>query len=105
MGEDVIRIEIVLPPIEITCYESIDTVALKRRGRKLRPKGRKRKESGGEGTSLSTSDFLDDLVDGLADDLADDRVGDLVVPKSERRSQRTVILVMEYLNLATTGTA
>jgi hypothetical protein len=39
MGEDVIRIEIVMAPIEITSYESIDTVALKRRGRKLRPKG------------------------------------------------------------------
>jgi hypothetical protein len=37
MCEDVIRIEIVMAPIEITSYEFIDTVALKRRGRKLRP--------------------------------------------------------------------
>jgi hypothetical protein len=36
VGENVIRIEIVMAPIEITSYEFIDTVALKRRGRKLR---------------------------------------------------------------------
>jgi hypothetical protein len=39
MSENVIRIEIVMALIEITSYGSIDTVALKKRGRKLRPKG------------------------------------------------------------------
>jgi hypothetical protein len=39
MDENVIRIEIVMAPVEMTSYESIDTVALKWRGRKLRPKG------------------------------------------------------------------
>jgi hypothetical protein len=39
MGENVIRIKVVMAPIEITSYESIDTVALNRWGGKLRPKG------------------------------------------------------------------
>jgi hypothetical protein len=46
MGENVIRIEIVMALVEITCYESIDTVALKCRSRKLRPK---RQEVEGKG--------------------------------------------------------
>jgi hypothetical protein len=49
MGENVIRIEIVMAPIEITSYESIDTVALKGRGRKLRPKGQEVEGKCGEG--------------------------------------------------------
>jgi hypothetical protein len=41
MGENVIRIEIVMAPIEISSYKSIDTVALNRGVENYYQKGRK----------------------------------------------------------------
>jgi hypothetical protein len=112
MGENVIRIEIVMAPIEITNYESIDTVTLKRRGRKLRPKGAEVEGKwylqphlitlGNEVTHpqpyLSPfwphrRVFIGVLISLSTSDLVDD----LDALKSKRKSLPTVILVMEYL--------